>query len=158
LSFTNADLGASLSYLIRIGSDVDHGDLDWHGVRFVVCELMFGGGIVNNHDRRVIRALGDVLLNPAVLAAGGDKELDFKLCDGVSLGWLGLEHQQLHSRNRTPALDCTYAVPADAAAGSYQALVRYAGSALPDTDTPAVWTEVMLCGLANTCDICCCWN
>ena len=121
-----------------IAAQPDHHALDPGFIEHAGINGIAHRTIVNGHDRRVIRALGDVLLNPALLSTGGDKELDFKLCDGVSLGWLGLERQQVYNRGRAAVPDAVYAVPSDAAVTSYQALLRFAQTSLPETDLPTV--------------------
>jgi hypothetical protein len=134
--------------------------VDWTALRFVVCELLFGGGIVNSHDRRVIRALGDVLLNPGLLATPADPEIDFPLCNGTALGWLALDGGPLSRRGgaggyHTGGGGRRYAVPGEGAAGSFQALVRYVQTALPADDTPAVRG---LGGREGGRGVCMCWG
>lgn len=86
-TFAAADLTASLTYLLRVARDTERAaGLDWQAVQYVVCEATYGGRITNAHDRRIIRAFGDVWLQEP--ATDDPASSDFQFCNGDRLGWL----------------------------------------------------------------------
>ena len=63
-AFGKADLSASLMYSRTLfDSSGPDQSVDWISVRFVVCEILYGGLITANSDRDIVSALGRSLLD-----------------------------------------------------------------------------------------------
>jgi dynein heavy chain len=70
-AFGKADLSASLMYSRTLFDSSDtNTSVDWISVRFVVCEILYGGLITTDSDRKVVQALGRNLLDNRIFNSG----------------------------------------------------------------------------------------
>jgi hypothetical protein len=79
-AFGKADLSASLMYSRTLFDSSDSGrGVDWISVRFVVCEILYGGLITADSDRDVVSALGRSLLDGRIYTNG------YNIAPGLSM-------------------------------------------------------------------------
>eukprot|EP00770_Monocercomonoides_exilis_P005227 MONOS_5201.1-p1 / transcript=MONOS_5201.1 / gene=MONOS_5201 / organism=Monocercomonoides_exilis_PA203 / gene_product=dynein haevy chain 3, outer dynein arm alpha / transcript_product=dynein haevy chain 3, outer dynein arm alpha / location=Mono_scaffold00149:3327-12824(+) / protein_length=3165 / sequence_SO=supercontig / SO=protein_coding / is_pseudo=false len=65
--FNQSDLSASISFLQTHLYQMDaKKGISWSTVRYMVCEVHYGGRITDDHDRRLMNTYGDVWLDSAV--------------------------------------------------------------------------------------------
>ena len=70
-AFGKADLQSSLMYSRTLFDSSDtQRSVDWISVRFVVCEILYGGLITADSDRQVVQALGRSLLDNRIFTPG----------------------------------------------------------------------------------------
>ena len=71
--FNHSDLTASVQFLAKyfhsIGSKkAAAGDIVWSAVRYMVCEVMYGGRVTDEFDRRLLNSYGDVWLDSKIFS------------------------------------------------------------------------------------------
>jgi dynein heavy chain len=70
-AFGKSDLSSSLLYSRTLFDSSDtNTSVDWISVRFVVCEILYGGLITTDSDRKVVQALGRNLLDNRIFTSG----------------------------------------------------------------------------------------
>ena len=70
-AFGKSDLSSSLMYSRTLFDSSDTTtSVDWISVRFVVCEILYGGLITTDSDRKVVQALGRNLLDNRIFTVG----------------------------------------------------------------------------------------
>ena len=70
-AFGKSDLQSSLMYSRTLFDSSDSNrSVDWISVRFVVCEILYGGLITTDSDRQVVQALGRSLLDNRIFTPG----------------------------------------------------------------------------------------
>ena len=82
--FSAADLGTSLSFLQRYLAELDPktGVLEpssWAAIRYMVCEVLYGGRVTDEFDRLLMTTYGEVWLDTKV------QEMGFEFCPGYTV-------------------------------------------------------------------------
>jgi len=64
--FNQADLSASVQFLGNyLSSDAGSGGkLSWPSIRYMICEVMYGGRVTDDFDRSLLRTYGELWLDP----------------------------------------------------------------------------------------------
>lgn len=138
IQFSDADLGAGVRYLLRtVRGTISLGGVDWPAVQFVLCDVLLGGQVADEHDRRVLAAysrawfrdemaLGNFpLAGPGVIATSHSSSLSVAAsAPPASLG------------TQTAPTAAKFIVPGEVAADE-AALLEHIKRTLPSTDAPS---------------------
>ncbi|KAG2382014.1 hypothetical protein C9374_005806 [Naegleria lovaniensis] len=92
--FNFADLSASLLFLqnhfASIGDDIKKGPtISWPTVRYMICDVHYGGKITDERDRLLFKTYGEKWLSPDV------SKTEFKFFDGYTIPFVGDKVQEI---------------------------------------------------------------
>eukprot|EP01028_Stygiella_incarcerata_P006636 TRINITY_DN270_c0_g1_i1.p1 TRINITY_DN270_c0_g1~~TRINITY_DN270_c0_g1_i1.p1 ORF type:complete len:4523 (-),score=1222.92 TRINITY_DN270_c0_g1_i1:192-13760(-) len=70
--FNHSDLAASVrflqNHLTTVGEDTKRGVLGWSTIKYMICEVQYGGRITDDFDRRLCNTYGELWLTPDVVS------------------------------------------------------------------------------------------
>jgi dynein heavy chain len=122
--FTNSDLAASIQILQNhlTEAEVNRTPVDWDVIRYMVCEVQYGGHVTDPYDQRLICAYGKRWLTPRIL------EPRFEFFDGYAIPDAGELKLYLQHIDELPLKDSTevFGVHATAELAIYEASTKAA--------------------------------
>jgi dynein heavy chain, axonemal len=83
--FNNSDLEASLNYIekhMTNNSVLGVTKISWKAVKYMVCEIQYGGRITDNLDRELFNTYGDLWLNDSIFAPNSQYKFVPAIPDG----------------------------------------------------------------------------
>merc|ERR1712216_54308 len=97
--FNQSDLSASVTYIQNHLNDIEakKRPIDWPTVHYIVCEVMYGGRITCDWDRRTFNNYGYQYLDPRTLASGYELFKGYTIAVGTEI-----DHFRRHVESLPP--------------------------------------------------------
>ena len=84
--FSTSDLDASVQFIQNHLTEANmyQTPVDWNAMRYVICEVHYGGHVAEPFDRRIVDAYGEIWLQPCLLEPGFEFYEGYAMPKGVA--------------------------------------------------------------------------
>jgi hypothetical protein len=123
--FGASDRFASIEYARKyLYAEAPRANVRWESLRYMICEILYGGRVTDDFDRQLLVAMGTQILSRSLLRQG------FRFCHDTAL----IASDQ-------------YTLPAPGVANSVDDFIAHIEASLPDIDSPLAF------GLSTNADV-----